>query len=200
MTSPLRQFSDQMALVDATVAAMERKWGIGRLRLLVSEATRARFDQAQEMWSAACTAAAQPPHPAPVIDRLKEVASMMQRAWAALDAEAVQGGAAVLIPEWWEVPSEDPSSPVLCVTRTLLEANALVAQAKAEGRKVEVWALDEVARVIRANGLISAIKAGFPGATVSPTGRIRREGAEIEAASFGFDEIPEFGLTEGAEA
>jgi hypothetical protein len=195
MTFPLQEVADQIALVDATVSAMERKWGIGRLRLLVSEATRDRFDQAQEMWAGACREAAKPPHPAPAITRLKDVGSMMQRAWAALDAEAVQVGAAVLVPEWWEVAPDDASSPVLCITRTHQEAHALVALAKAEKRAVEVWTLAEVGRVIRANSLISAIKAGFPGATVTPSSRMRPEAADVERMVF--DDIPDFELAGG---
>jgi hypothetical protein len=200
MTSILQQISDQVALVDTQVSAMERKWGVGRLRLLVSEPTRQRFDTAQEMWATACRDACKPPHPVHAMQRLAEVAAMMARAWATLDAEAVQAGAAAMVPEWWEVAPDDPSSPVICVARTLRDAHAVGALAKKEGRAVDVWSLDEVARVIRANGIVSAIKASFPGAIVTPTSRIRREGQEIEAANFGGEEIPEFGLPEGVEA
>lgn len=194
MTSPLQTFSDQLALVDRAVSQVERKWGIGRLRLLVSEATRARFDVAAAMWrKAVADCQASPVLAAPLLEHLKACAGMMGRAWAALEAEATQACAAPISPEWWEVQPDEPERGVVCITRTLEEAHVLHAQARAEGRLVEVWALEEVARVIKAHNIVAAIKAGFPGATVTPSGRIRTEGQEIGMTPLVEDEIPDFG-------
>ena len=42
--------------LDQVAAEMERKWGVGRLRLLVSDPLRAKFDQQAERLAAAIAA------------------------------------------------------------------------------------------------------------------------------------------------
>lgn len=191
MNTPYSRFSDCLYGVDARVAEMERKWGIGRLRMLVSQPTRERFDMAQAMWRKSVEACqASKVMPEPLLAELEAHAAMMMRAWAAVDAEATQAGQKPLQPEWWEVQPDDPADPVICLTRTLQEAHAVAAQAKAEGRLVTVWSLCEVGRVIKAQSLASSIKAMWPGAQVQPSARIRTESQAMALPPLFDDAIP----------
>jgi len=73
--------------LDQTAHAMERKWGIGKLRLLVSEDLRSRFDAQSEKLNAALESGQR--------DLIDVQAEGMKRAWLALDtgdfATAAQG-------------------------------------------------------------------------------------------------------------
>ena len=84
---------------DALAIELERKWGCGRLRLLVSTELRARFDSqrwklAQAQWHGG-------------LEDVVREAGRMARAWRALDTAAEAGGAAPLSPEVWELSLSD---------------------------------------------------------------------------------------------
>ena len=86
---------------------LERKWGCGRLRLLVSTELRARFDSqrwklAQAQWHGG-------------LEDVVREAGRMARAWRALDTAAEAGGAAPLSPEVWELSLSDGT--VVALTR-----------------------------------------------------------------------------------
>jgi hypothetical protein len=137
---------DQLAL------AMERKWGVGRLRLLVSDFLRAKFDEQKDRFDAAI-AAGEENHVAVQVEG-------MRRAWAALDRAAHDAGAQPLAPQVWEcvLPS---TGEVISLVRSAEEAHHVAR----EGR---VFTTAEVAILIEALGDgVLDVKQRFPGATVT---------------------------------
>lgn len=141
--------------VDELARAMERKWGVGRLRLLVSDLTRARFDNQLAVWNDAIWNED--------IGTVRTVAEAVRRAWSALDAEATQAGAEPISPDVWEGRTSD--GRVFAITRTNAEAYA----AKAEGRAALVYTVDELARIVEVDELrvVNAVKTEIPGAEVT---------------------------------
>ena len=84
----------------------------------------------------------------------------MRKAWQVLDKYASDCRFCRIDPTVWEVDGPDG---LIAVVRTNPEAHAVVR----EGRAVEVWTLDEVARVIAAHrDTIGEAKRVFPGAQV----------------------------------
>jgi hypothetical protein len=81
---------------------MERKWGIGRLRLLVSDLLRAKFDAQKDKLDAAIDVNRE--------QYVRAQAEGMKRAWAALDRAATEAGAGPLSPEVWECVLPTPTS------------------------------------------------------------------------------------------
>jgi len=139
--------------VDAAAVEMERKWGCDRLRLLVSHELREKFDRQRYKLAAAIKNGE-------LIDVQRE-ASRMLLAWSALDAVAAKAGASPIAPNVWEVSLEDGS--VAAIVQTAAEAHAVVA----EGRKVAVYTLDEIARMIHVFPGVMNAKALWPGAMVT---------------------------------
>lgn len=137
--------------VDAAWRAAEAKWGVGRLPVLVSDTTRLQLRQGMDKWQAAIAES-----DAAEIERL---GPLIRGALKFMDGEAERLGAAPLAVNAWETIRDDGT--VVVIVRTGAEASAVVR----EGREVEVWTLDEVARVLpRAVG---DVKRLFPGAKVS---------------------------------
>ena len=137
--------------VDALAREMERKWGIGRLRLLVDDALRIKFD-AQKSKLDAAIAAGQEIY-------IRAQAEGMRRAWLALERAATEDGARALAPEVWEclLPA---SGEVVSIVRTEAEAHHVA-------RDGEVWTLAEVAVLIERLGeQVRQVKRRFPGAAV----------------------------------
>jgi hypothetical protein len=137
---------DQLAL------AMERKWGIGRLRLLVSDYLRAKFDEQKDRLDLAIQSG----------DERYVTAQVegMKRAWAALDRAAHDAGAQPLSPQVWEcvLPS---TGEIVSLVRTAAEAHHIA-------RECRVFTTDEVAVLIDAVGSgVLDIKQKFPGATIT---------------------------------
>jgi hypothetical protein len=138
--------------LDAVATEMERKWGRGRLRLLVDNDMRIKFDrQAIKFNDAVWDTDA---------DRAEKAAAAMIRGWKALDQAATAAGAKPLSPVVWETTKQDGT--VIALVRTLAEASAVAA----EGRQVEVWTIDEVARLSDATGFVAKVKQTFPGAKI----------------------------------
>ena len=162
--------------VDALTDAMERKWGVGRLRLLVEDGLRERFDRQWAKWQAA--------YGAQDLDAVRAHSEAMRRAWEAMDAAALRAGHAPLAPEVWE--TRMPDGVVLAIVRTLPEAHALAR----DGRDREVWTLDEIGRVICAwegRHWVDAIHQHFPGSRIEAL-RLTPRGAEFDWSRG--DEIP----------
>ena len=142
--------------LDQVAIDMERKWGVGRLRLLVSDFLRAKFDAQKDKLDAAIDTNLE--------QYVRAQAEGMKRAWAALDRAATEAGARPLSPEVWEcvLPT---SSEVVSIVRTEAEAHHVA-------RESRVFSLDEIARLIEALGdTVLEIKRVFPGATVSRIGK-----------------------------
>ena len=113
------------------VASEYEKWGVDRLRLLVSDESQ-KFDRQLSKLNAAIALNE--------CENIQTMAAAMRRGWKALDAEArCQPNHNPIV---WEVPL--PSGRVAAFVRTNAEASAVTAQ----GRYVEVWTLDEVGRLI----------------------------------------------------
>ena len=140
------------ATLDGVTRAMERKWGTGRLALLVSDTTRASAQRGWSAWRNAATAN----DPNRVID----VAGKLRAAWAFMDREAEAAGHKPLNPVVWE--ARMPDGRVLAVVQTLPEAH----QVAQDGRGKIVWTMDELARVIGSLDILGGIKRAFPGAEV----------------------------------
>jgi hypothetical protein len=141
--------------LDHLALDIERKWGVDRLRLLVADHLRARFDAQKDKLDAAVVANEE--------RYVRAQAEGMKRAWAALDKAAIEAGARPLSPEVWEcaLPS---SGTVVAIVRSSAEARHLA------GERV-VFSLEEVARLI--DDLPAAVletKRVFPGAKVARVG------------------------------
>ncbi len=122
--------------LDQTAQAMERKWGIDRLRLLVGDLLRAKFDAQKDKLDAALTSRSEA--------YVRIHAEGMKRAWAVLDKAASEAGHKPLSPEVWEcaLPS---SGEVVAIVRTEAEAHHLCREAK-------VFTLAEIAVLIESLG------------------------------------------------
>ena len=138
--------------LDQVAVEMERKWGVGRLRLLVSDLLRARFDAQKDKLDAAIATNQE--------QYIRAQAEGMKRAWAALDKAASEARRPRLSPDVWEcvLPS---SGEVVAIVRTEAEAHHVC-------RELPVFTLEEIARLIEALGpTVLEAKRVFPGATVS---------------------------------
>lgn len=166
--------------VDHIAQHMEAKWGKGRLPLLVSAETRAKFyKQGQRMREAleACYGAQ-----IMTRDMLADVASRtagMERAWAALDKQATEAGEKPIDTEVWETVLSDGSLVAI------VQTNADAGKVLADGRLKNVWTLEEVARAIEAfPDVIRSIKEAFEGATVEAVKEKRFQGLRSDPIPF----------------
>jgi hypothetical protein len=163
---------------DQTAADMEGKWGAGRLRLLVTPEMREKFDRQryllnQAVWHGELKA-------------VRREAMRMVTAWLALDKLAAAAGRKPLEPNVWEIALEDGTVAALVPSpehgRTL----------ERDGRKMVVYTLDELARILTHWKDVAAVKLAFPGATVEavrrtipdPLDAVHDTGADLD------DEIP----------
>ncbi len=142
--------------LDQVAREMERKWGVDRLRLLVSDPLRARFDAQTDKLDAAIEANQE--------RYVRIQAEGMRRAWAALDKAATEAGQKPLSPLVWE-----------CALPTTGEVVSIVrgeAEAHHVARECRVFTLDEVARLVEALGdTVLEVKRVFPDARVSRVGK-----------------------------
>ena len=144
--------------VDHVAHAMEQKWGVGRLRLLVDDDMRARFDRQQVWWSQAVW----PPDASePNLREVERIGEATKRGWLALDQAATASGQQPIDPNVWEVGL--PDGRVLAIVKTNAEAHHV---AKGD-RELVVWSLEEVARIVDGASIVNAVKTTFPGATVT---------------------------------
>lgn len=146
--------------VDHARAEAERKWGVGRLSLLVSDDLRAKFLRTQASWSAAYATA----WDAEILTRdmlaaVESRAGGMAKAWAALDAAAEEAGHRPVAPYIWEVPLSDGT------VAAFVQTNAEASKVLAEGRYLSVYTAAEVGNVIDAlPEALKLAKVEFPGA------------------------------------
>jgi hypothetical protein len=155
--------------LDQVAIAMERKWGLDRLRVIVSDCLRAKFDEQKDRLDAAIQSGEER-YVAAQVDGMK-------RAWSALDRAAHDAGQTLLAPEVWEcvLPS---TGEVVSLVRTAAEAHHVA-------RECRVFTVGEVAILIDTLGDgVLDVKHKFPGATV--IGIRRRAPADWERG----DEIP----------
>jgi hypothetical protein len=141
--------------LDALAREMERKWGVGRLPLLVADDLADRFFSQHRKTSIALRS----PDPKQAITEI----GRMVNAWKRLDAEAERLGAPALRPFVIEAMAKDGT--VIAIVRDFDEAGVV----QTDGRTVKVYAASEIARLIEAMPTIASIKEIFRGARVKET-------------------------------
>jgi hypothetical protein len=158
------------AELDAVAAKHEREWGIGRLPLLVSPESAAKWQTALDM-----LASEYPPPGA----TWEQVRASLARGWAAIAAEARARGhdplpGPVAEAEW------EPGK-VFAIALDATHKQALELRAKHDKRRhYSVWTVAEVATLIRSIPIVTSIKDMFPGAEIlpprlPPVGRVPRD-------------------------
>ena len=147
----------QEAIDDAQMAAveMERKWGRGRLRLLVDAELREKFDRQRYLFSNAIWKGELPD--------VQREAKRMVAAYRALDRRATETGMVTLPATVWEVALSDGAVAVIVKEPEL-------AYQWADGRRANVYTLEEIGRLIEGFPMLAKVKEAFPGATVERIG------------------------------
>jgi hypothetical protein len=153
-TSPGQYLAGRAAIdeADALAAEMEAKWGVGRLRLLVPTELREKFDRQRYLLNQAIWHGD--------LEAVRREAGRMVTAWRTVERAADQAGAMPINPQVWETTLSDGT--VVGIVRDIADAHA----AMPEGRKMAIYTLEEVAKLLEANSLVTVAKAAFPGATV----------------------------------
>jgi len=137
--------------VDERGRQADQRWGTGRLPLLVPIEWAERFRTQRQKFSAAVWEydGAQ----------VAKHGDAMLRAYAKLDELAAVAGHSDAPVDQWEFMAGDD---LVVLVRTLADT----ARVDLQGRKAQVWSLDEIASVIQAHPMIVAAKSAFPGAEV----------------------------------
>jgi hypothetical protein len=169
---------------DHIATAMELKWGAGRLRLLVSPELREKFDRQRYLFNQAIWHGD--------LEAVRRESVRMTAAWQALDKAAEADGAESLSPEVWEVTLVDGT------VAAIVQQDYFVHEVVRSGRKVVVYTLDEIGRLLSYYPQIAEAKLAFPGATVEA---VRRPSDPLDAfadTAVGLDDplddsIPHFG-------
>lgn len=144
--------------LDLVAIDMERKWGAGRLRLLIPEDLRTRFDRQRLLTNEAILNGK--------LEDVRRETRRMITAWKAADQAAESDPAVKRLPEAvWEISLEDGS--VAQIVRDSSVAGLQAAQEAISGRKVAVYTLEEVGRLLSRFPSLYQTKAAFPGATVT---------------------------------
>lgn len=138
------------------VGEHERRWGIGRLRLLVDDVLRARFDRQARLLDEAVVANLEAD--------IRLQAEGMKRAYVAVEKAAVAAGAKELAATVWEVTLPS-TGEVVGIVRTEAELAACERQT--------AFTLDEIGRLLAGlPNAVAAIKAAWPQARVERAGPI----------------------------
>lgn len=146
--------------VDNARAEIERKWGCGRLEMLVDDELRARFRRVQAGWSIAYQAAwTADMLTRDLLDAVTKKATSVRKGWEAMDAAATELGHRPVAPFVWEVRLATGEIAALVQTNT--EASKVIA----DGRYLIVYTVEEVGHVIDAlPAALQMAKVVFPGA------------------------------------
>ena len=150
--------------VDRVAVEMELKWGVGRLRLLVSPELREKFDRQRYLLNQAIWHGD--------VEAVRVQSARMAFAWQALDRAANAEAALPLLPLVWEVALENGT--VAAIVPDAINARRVVA----EGRQLAVYTLEEIARLLSHYPQIAEAKAVWPGATVEA---VRRPSDPLDA-------------------
>lgn len=147
---------------------MNRRWGFNRLPHLVGIDLLQRFISQKRKWEAAvfdcCGSAA-----IADLERVRKQGAAMQRAYAALEAEALERGQTPTPPGVWEFELVDGTPIVLVRTREEL-ANV------ERNPGAQVWALEEIAAIIAKYPALALAKEHFPEAElirIAPSDEVR---------------------------
>ena len=148
------QISDMQVIikcVDQRGREMDERWGIGRLPMLVPIEWAERFHAQHKLFNAAVWEFDLP--------LVRQHGEAMLRAYDKLDELARSANGEPLPAHQWEF--ETPEGLVILV-QDLRDTG----RAQRHGREAQVWALDEIANVIRCHPILAAAKTSFPGAQV----------------------------------
>ncbi len=138
--------------LDLVAHAMEQKWGVGRLRLIVSSFLRAKFDEQKDRLDAAISSGEE--------SYVKAQVDGMTRAWETLNRAATEAGENPLSPQVWECVLPK-TGEVVSLVRTDAEAYHIA-------RNGRVFTTAEIAILIEALGDgVLGVKQTFPGATIA---------------------------------
>jgi len=143
---------------DHLAIEMERKWGAGRLRLLVSPELREKFDRQRFLFNAAIWHGD--------LEAVRLQAERMTKAWRALDGAAEAAQALPLLPLVWELALSDGT--VVAIVPDQVNARRVIDQ----GRRLVTYTLEELGRMIEVYQATTKVKEAFPGATVE---QLRRQ-------------------------
>jgi len=137
---------------DKLAIQMEEKWGAGRLRMLVPVDLREKFDRQryllnQAMWHGD-------------LEQVRREAARMCAAWRAADKAAAASGAELLDAKVWEISLSN--GDVVAIVPSAEHERVI----RADGRKLQVFTLEEIGRLIEGFPELVKAKATFPGATV----------------------------------
>jgi hypothetical protein len=137
---------------DETAAQMEGKWGADCLRLLVSPELREKFDRQRYLFNQAIWHGG--------LEDVRRESGRMVKAWMALDRAAESAGREKLSPLVWEVALSDGS------VAAIVPDTGYAKLVSAEGRRLAVYTLEEIGRLLVAYPDIAKAKIVFPGAEV----------------------------------
>jgi hypothetical protein len=138
---------------EATMAlvAMDEKWGVDRLRLLVSVDLRERFDRQRLKFNQALWHGQLP--------EVIEESNRMVTACSVLDKRATEAGASPPCQDYWEAATEDGT--VIRVMRSRLAAPVID---EADTRRIITYTFDEVVNMLNgAFKFAGDVKAVFGG-------------------------------------
>jgi hypothetical protein len=138
---------------DQVAVEMESKWGVGRLRLLVTAELTEKFDRQRYLYNQAIWHGD--------LEAVRREAARMATAWRALDKAAATAGKNPIARQVWEVPLADGT------VAALVPDNAHAAQVAGEGRKIAVYTLEEIGRLLSDYRATVQAKLTFPGATIT---------------------------------
>ena len=161
---------------DELAVQMEAKWGVGRLRLLVSDEWREKFDRQRRLYNEAIDRGS--------LEEVRHESKRMGAAWRKLDAEASASGKSPLAPEQWEIMNEG-GLEVIIIVRDELDAINVARN----NRACTVYSLAEVGRILAAYPEIANIKHAFPGAVVTAARR-RTDPVDLAGRENYEDDIP----------
>ena len=160
----------------ALAIEMEKKWGADRLRLLVSRELREKFDRQRYLFKQAIEFGP--------LEAVRREAERMRTAYYALDGAAKASGASPIDAEVMEIA---------LITGTVLAIvgepdDARRAYARADGRKMVVYTLEEIAHLVADYDLVLKAKEIFPGATVTKVRRHVPDPLDVIAHPTGLDD------------
>ena len=145
----IRSMVDRLAGVSA---AMERRWGVGRLRRLAPDPLRLRFDEQQARVEAAVASGEE--------QFVRIQTEAMQRAWETLERAAIESGAEPKAAEVWELVLPG-SGELIAIVRD-------AAHSETVPQGLPAFTLAEIGGLIEALGPEALeAKRVFPGAVVT---------------------------------
>ena len=160
---------EEVDSLDIVALQMEEKWGVDRLRLLVPQELREKFDRQRYLTNQAVWHGE--------LEDVRRECRRMVKAWMALDRAAEAAGASRMAGGVWECAGA--SGAVYALVRHPSDARAV----KADGRRLQVYTLEEIANLLDQFPALVKVKDAFPGASVVRSRKIIGDPLEGIASS-----------------